>query len=31
MRYLNGTDAEKADFKERWKEKGLMAIKENPH
>ena len=31
MRYLNGTDAEKADFEERWKEKGLIAINENPH
>ena len=31
MRYFNGTDAEMADFEERWREKGLMAIKENPH
>lgn len=31
MRYLNGTDAEKAGFEERWREKGLLAIKENPH
>ena len=31
MSYLNGTDAEKADFEERWRKKGLAAIERFPH